>query len=113
MSTRAAGDAASVSVSCWGEQSGESRLPGVLRVRIAGQSAGGAERRGDTWAAYWYAGLTGSGAMRDRITAHATAEEAVRAVIRSPWSRRLGGRVASPVSWTAKAARLAGRQVTS
>jgi hypothetical protein len=84
-----------VSVTCWGELRGDRALPGCLRVLVDGQSAGGAERKGDSWAAYWYAGMSPSGALRDRVSEHATAEEAVRAVVRSPWARRLGARASS------------------
>jgi hypothetical protein len=102
------GGPALVSVIEWGELRGDRRLPGCLRVLVGGQSAGGAERKGGSWVAYWYAGIAASGAMRDRMSEHATADEAVRAVIRSAWARRLGARAASPVSWSANARRLAG-----
>jgi len=36
-------------VTCWGELRGERPLPGVLRVLVDGQSAGGIERAGDGW----------------------------------------------------------------
>src|ERR1700691_4528638 len=98
------------SVTCWGELRGDRALPGCLRVLVTGQPAGGAERKGDSWAAYWYVDMSPSGAMRDRISEHATAEEAVRAVVRSPWVRRLGARASSPLSWSSKAIRLAGRR---
>lgn len=99
-----------VSVTAWAELAprGSARLPGCLRVLVDGQSAGGAERKGDRWVAYWYAGMLPGGAMRDRATGHATAEDAVRAVIRSAWARRLGARASSRVFWSAKASRLAG-----
>ena len=99
---------APVAVSRWGELPAERRLPGaVLRVLVAGESAGGTERKGSVWVACWSAGLTRSGAMRDRISEHPSAEEAVRAVIRSGWARRLGARASSPVHWTAQARRVA------
>jgi hypothetical protein len=97
-----------VSVTVWGELRGERKLPGaVLRVLVAGQSAGGVERTGDAWRACWYAGVTRSGSLRDRFTEHATAEDAVRAVIRSAWARHLGARAASAVRWSDRARRAA------
>jgi hypothetical protein len=100
-----------VSVTAWAELAtrGFAKLPGCLRVLVDGQSAGGCERKGDVWVAYWYTGMSGSGRMRDRQTEHATAEEAVKAVTRSPWARRLGARASSRVYWSAKAAKLADR----
>jgi hypothetical protein len=91
------------SVSVWGELRAERKLPGVLRVLVAGQHAGAIERKGGAWAAYWSAGMTRSGARRDRVTEHATVDEAVRAVVRSAWARRLGARTASRVYWTTRA----------
>jgi hypothetical protein len=106
----AARTAAPVSVTVWGELPAERKLPGtVLHVLVAGQSAGGAERhQSGAWIATWYAGMTRSGSLRDRFTEHATAEDAVRAVIRSAWARRLGARAASSVHWSDRARR-AGR----
>ena len=101
-----------VSVTLWGELRGESKLPSCLRVLVDGQSAGGCERKGGAWVACWYAGMSASGAMRDRISEHATAEEAVRAVVRSAWARRLGARTSSAVGWSAKASRLAARSAS-
>jgi hypothetical protein len=92
-----------------GELRGDRALSGCLRVLVDGQSAGGAERKGDSWAAYWYAGMSPSGAIRDRISEHATAEDAVRTVACSPWAR-LGACESSPISWSSKATRLAGRR---
>src|ERR1017187_1431966 len=59
-----------VAVTCWGDLPAEPRLPGVLRVLIAGQHAGAAERAGDSWVARW----TTAG-NRDRRTEHASAEK--------------------------------------
>lgn len=102
--------AAPVSVTVWGELRGERKLPGtVLRVLVAGQSAGGVELVDGAWRATWYAAPTRAGTMRDRCTEHATAEDAVRAVVRSAWGRRLGARAASRVAWSAKARRAAAR----
>jgi hypothetical protein len=95
---------APVSITAWGELRAERNLPGCLRVLVGGQAAGGAERLADgTWRAVCY-----TAAFRDRCTEHETAEDAVRAVIRSGWARKLGARAASAVSWSAKARRRAG-----
>ncbi|HUY46480.1 MAG TPA: hypothetical protein VMV92_12220 [Streptosporangiaceae bacterium] len=93
---------APVAVTCWGELRAERRLPGVLRVLVAGQHAGAAERAGDTWMADWY-----TAGSRDRLTEHASAEEAVKAVIRSGFARRLGARAGSRVHWSDCARRAA------
>lgn len=106
----AARSAAPVSVTVWGELAAERKLPGtVLRVLVAGQSAGGVERTGASWRACWYAGMSRSGSLRDRFTEHATAEDAVRAVIRSGWARHLGARAASRVCWSDRARRAAAK----
>jgi hypothetical protein len=91
------------SVTAWGELRGDRNLPGALRVLVAGQAAGGAERVGEAWRASWH-----SAAYKDRCTEHATADEAVRAVVRSGWARHLGARAGSAVYWSDKAWRLAG-----
>ena len=94
---------ASVRVSKWGELPAERTLPGCVRVIVDGQSAGGAERAGDVWRACWY-----TAAYKDKFTIHATAEDAIRAVIASGWARRLGARKSSTVTWTPRARRMAG-----
>ncbi len=96
-----------VSVTAWGELRGERKLPGALRVLVAGQSAGGAERAADheRWRAYWH-----TAAFRDRCTDHASADEAVAAVLRSGWARKLGARKASRVQWSGRARRTANRR---
>jgi hypothetical protein len=93
---------ADVRVSAWGELPAERTLAGCIRVLIGGQSAGGAERVGTEWRATWF-----TAAFKDRFSVHATAEDAVTAVIRSGWARHLGARKTSPVTWTAKARHLA------
>jgi hypothetical protein len=90
-------------VSAWGELPAERTLPGCIRVLVDGQSAGGAERVGDAWRACWY-----TARFRDRITEHATAEQAVAAVIASGWARKLGARKSSRVTWTARARKVGG-----
>ena len=104
---------APVSVSRWGDLPAERKMPGVLRVLVAGQHAGAIEHVGGTWAAHWFAGMTASGSMRDRVTEHASADEALRAVVRSAWARRLGGRAASRVHWSDRARRVVGRTAVS
>lgn len=94
---------APVRVSAWGELKAERSIPGALRVLVGGQAAGGAERAGDGWRAVWY-----TAQFRGRVTGHATAQDAVAAVVRSGWARKLGARAASPVDWSARAARRAG-----
>lgn len=101
---------AGVSVTAWGELRGERNLPGALRVLVAGQAAGGAEPRGGGWVACWYTARYGLGSSCDRVTEHATAEDAVRAVIGSGWARKLGARAGSPVTWSARARRRAVRR---
>jgi hypothetical protein len=98
---------APVSVTAWGELAAERKIPGALPVLVAGQSAGGVERVGSAWRACWYAGLTRSGQLRDRVREHATAKDAVCAVIRSAWARRPGARAASRVRWSDRARRVA------
>lgn len=108
MSARSAG--ALAAVTCWGDLPGERKLPGVLRVLVDGQHAGAVEYRAGAWAAYWHTAAYGRGRSSDRVSEHATAEDAVRAVIRSGWARRLGARAASRVHWSAAARRAAGRR---
>lgn len=101
--------AAPAAVSCWGELRAERKVPGVLRVLVDGQHAGAVEYRGGAWAASWHTARYGLGPSSDRVTEHATAEDAVRAVIRSGWARHLGARAASRVHWSDRARCLAGR----
>jgi len=89
---------APVAVTCWGELPAERPLPGVLRVLVGGQHAGAAERAGGTAVAHW-----STAGSRDRRTEHASAEDAVTAVIRSGFARRLGARAASRVRWSDRA----------
>ena len=98
---------APASVTVWGELPTERKMPGVLRVLVGGQHAGAIERAAASWTAHCYAGMTASGWMRDRVTEHDSAEAAVRAVLRSAWARRLGGRVSSRVHWSDRARRAA------
>lgn len=101
--------AAPARVSCWGELRAERSLPGVLRVLVDGQHAGAVEHRGGSWAAHWHTARYGLGHSSDRVTEHATAADAVRAVLRSGWARRLGARSASRVYWSDRASRAVAR----
>jgi hypothetical protein len=98
-------DPAPVSVSCWGELRAEKKIPGVLRVLVGGQHAGAIARDGAVWRAGHQARALG------KITEaeHASADEALRAVLRSGFARRLGARAASRVYWSDKARRAAAR----
>jgi hypothetical protein len=95
-----------VTVTRWGELRGERKRPGtVLRVLVAGQSAGALARDGDGWCAVHQARALGG----YRETAHASAEDAVKAILRSGFARQLGARAASRVTWSEKARRAASR----
>jgi hypothetical protein len=96
---------APVAVTCWGELRGEKKLPWVLRVLVDGQHAGAIERDGTVWRAGHQARVLGP----FRETEHATAEDALRAVLRSGFARRLGARAASRVHWSDKARRAVDR----
>jgi hypothetical protein len=99
---------AAVAVTTWGELRGERKPPGtVLRVLVAGQAAGAVERTGDVWAAQVH------GLHPSRPTSHASADDAVRAVLRSSWARRLGAGADSRVHWSARAHRAAKRAAVS
>jgi hypothetical protein len=109
-----------VSVSAWGERRGETRPPGpaILRVLVAGQHVGafwrdGAASRWDTcptsWVSEWYPARGPVALTVPRQVQHATADEALRAVLHSGWARKLGARAASPVYWSDRANRLAAK----
>lgn len=94
-----------VGVHVWGELRDEKKkMPNVLRVLVGPQHAGAIEHTADGWTAQAH------GLRPSPETTHATAEEALRAVLRSAWARRLGARKVSHVHWSAKARALAGRQ---
>ena len=94
-----------VRVSWWGELRGEKKIPALLRVLVGGQHAGAIMRDG----AVWHAGHQARALGPVTETEHATAAEALRAVLRSGFARRLGARAASPVYWSDKARRAASR----
>jgi len=83
------------------------KMPNVLRVLVGPQHAGAIERTADGWTAQAH------GLRPTPETAHATAGEALRAVLRSSWARRLGARKRSSVHWSAKARALAARSPRS
>jgi hypothetical protein len=94
-----------VSVNCWGELRAEKKIPGVLRVLVDGQHAGAIMRDGAVWRAGHQARVPGPVTE----TGHASAEEALAAVLRSGFARRLGARAGSRVYWSDKARRAASR----
>ena len=104
------GITAPAAVTCWGDLPGERKLPGVLRVLVDGQHAGAVEYRAGAWVACWHTAAYGRSLSSDPATEHRSAEDAVRAVIRSGWARRLGARAASRVHWSAAARRAATRR---
>jgi len=59
--------------------------------------------------AMWYAGHQARVLGPVTETEHATAEEALKRVLRSGFARRLGARAVSPVYWSEKARRAASR----
>ncbi len=95
-----------VSVTRWGELPGERKARGVvLRVLVGGQHAGSIAPDGDVWRACHQARTL----SRRRETEHASAGEALRAVLRSGFARTLGARAASAVHWSDKARRVVSR----
>ena len=97
---------AAVSFTRWGELRGERKARGVvLRVLVGGEHAGSIAPDGDEWRACHRARAL----SQPRETEHATAEEAVRAVLRSGFARKLGARAASRVTWSDRARRAASR----
>jgi hypothetical protein len=93
------------SVFAWGELGGEKPLRGVLRVLVASQHAGIVARDEGAWLAESY---TRRGYDQTRISRHATADDAVAAVLASTWSWKLGARKTSAVHWSAEARKVAG-----
>lgn len=109
--TAAAGDRRpeTVSVSRFGELRGDRPQPGsepMLRILVGCQHAGFiAPNRDGTWGAIWKQRV----AARSKVTRYPSAAEALAAVMRSGFARHLGARKASPVRWSPKASRVAGR----
>lgn len=96
--------AGSVTVPAWGELHGERKVPGVLRVLIAGQSVGAIQRTRDGWEAQ------ARGLRPSRPATHASAGDALQAIIlRSSWARKLSARTASGVYWSGRATQLAAK----
>jgi hypothetical protein len=92
----------------WGEGRGEKKLSGnVLRVLVGGQAAGAVWRDGAAWTAQSY--RVAPSLTQPRQASHPSADEAVRAVARSGWARRLGARAASDLYWSDKARRVVSR----
>lgn len=96
--------AADIAVRIWGEARGERQHAGVIRVLVAGEHAGAIQLGADGgWTA------EAGGPDPPEPTSHATAQEAMHAVARAAWARKLGARAASPVYWSDRAQRLAAR----
>jgi len=100
---------APVRVICWGELRGEKNIPRVLRILVDGQHAGLFQAAEGRWFAAYQAKVMG----KPIETEHASADEAVQAILRSGFARQLGARAASPVYWSDKARRRAGLAVTA
>ena len=98
---------AGLSVSAWSELRGRTRPAASASWSIA--STPGVPSAGAGWVACWHTAAYGRGRSSDRITERPTAEEAVVAVVRSGWARRLGAPRASRGTWTPKARKLAAR----
>ncbi len=99
MNTTPSHRGAPLHVATWGEtvRHGGS-LPGAVRLVIGGQDAGSVYRAGSSWAAR----VTGETAA----TLHATAGDALTAVVLSPRGRRLGWRAASRMTFTLAASQV-------
>lgn len=108
-----ANSAAPAQVSAWGELPGEKNAPGLLRVLVAGQHAGALSRDdAGGWIAEWHpAPRPGQVTWSTRRSEHTTADDAVTAVLRSGFARRLGATAKSRVFWTDKARRRAARPI--
>ena len=78
---------------------------GLLAVLVGGQHAGAIERDGTMWRAGHQARVLG----KVTETEHASADEALRAVLRSGFARHLGARATSRVHWSDKARQAAAR----
>lgn len=92
-----------VSVTKWGELRADRPIPNCLRVLVGGQHAGAVWHEDGAWRAQAH------GLKPGPQTSHQGAEDALAALLRSSWARRLGARAASRVFWSAKASRAAGR----
>jgi hypothetical protein len=97
-----------VTVRIWGEGRAEKMLPSIIRVLVAGQHGGAIQRTPDGWEAQVH-GIQEGWRDASEPTTHDTAAEAVQAILRSSWGRKLGARAASRVYWSDRAARLAAK----
>ena len=98
--------AAPVLVTRWRDLPGARKVPaGLLAVLVGGQHAGAIERDGAMWRAGHQARVLG----KVTETEHASADEALRAVLRSGFARHLGARATSRVHWSDKARQAAAR----
>lgn len=96
-----------VTVRVWGEGRGEQKHSGVLRVLVGGQAAGAVFRDGPAWVSVSY---TAHGSVQPRRAEHRTVNDALAAVLRSAWARKLGARAASDLHWSDAAHKLASRR---
>ncbi len=99
-----------VSVTAWAELASKKyeirKIPAsarALRVLAGGQHAGAVWHEDGTWHAQAH------GLKPGPVSDHQDAAEAVTALLRSAWARRLGARAGSAVFWSAKANRAASR----
>jgi hypothetical protein len=95
-----------VHVHKWGEASYEKPLRDVVRVFIAGQHAGAVAFEDGTWHA---SRPRPKQSWKSIDTEHASADEALNAVLRSGFARRLGARAASRVIVTPRAQKIMAR----
>lgn len=94
---------APVNVHKWGEAEYEKSFPAAVRVFVAGQHAGTVYLEDGTWHAER---PRPSQSWREIASEHETAEEALKAVLRSGFARRLGARAASRVFVTERAKKI-------
>lgn len=94
-----------VSVTAWAELAHRraKKIPGALRVLVGGQHAGSVWFEDGAWHAQAH------GLSPGPVSDHQAAAEALSALLRSAYARRLGARAGSRVFWSAKARKLAAR----
>jgi hypothetical protein len=83
----------------------DKRQPGVLRILVGGQHAGVVHHSQSGWAAQVH------GLRHTPVTFHDTAGDAITAVVRSSWARRLGYRAASRTCFSLAASRVLAQPV--
>lgn len=95
-----------VHVHKWGEAPVEAPVANAVRVFIAGQHAGAVVTENGTWHA---SRPHPTRARQSIVTEHTSADEALKAVLRSGFARRLGARAASRVIVTPRAQKIMAR----